>query len=367
MRIDKTENLHFNAKWYINNKKLLRGTKISGQSSSLDCMLDEGPLVRFLNNTAVYIRQHITSKYFDSPKTFLEKGALKLQDKTVFYSRKIAAKIMLKNHNNDINELNNSFVYMTEDSPEYIEELAKIGKNTPEKFININSEDKILEKISKSDKPTIFLLNHPNYQKDKFIYVILNSILSQMYTVQGKQASCPRPEIVVSRDMLKILGEKIGNIYKKLGLIPIDASLGHKDKEYNAKSMKKLFNDFSNGKTNIFFFPEGNNSKYIEKPLSEKIQPGIVSFANQVLSVKNKLRIVPVGIYYTNEKNSMGNVHIGKPLYLKKRNNTLVYTTGNTDLPQILRTDVEHSFPKLYELIKKSMEIELINAKNMQK
>ena len=226
--------------------------------------------------------------------------------------------------------MNNNFVHINPESGEYVEELAKVGNSMGKQFVITNIEDKPLKDLSKSKNAAIFVMNHPNYHKDKFTYMILNSMLNKMYVEEGRQATCPRPKIVASRNMLKLLGKKVGNIYQHLGLTEVDASLGKRDNAFNAKSMRKLMREFVQNKSNIFIFPEGNNSAFKDKCLEEKLQSGIGEFVKTALKTKGRVRIVPVGIKYTKEKNSFGNIFIGKPIHLKQEGKDIIYTEGTS-------------------------------------
>ena len=139
-----------------------------------------------------------------------------------------------------------------------------------------------------------------------------------MYVNQGLQETCPRPKIIVSRNMLKIICRENGNIYKHLGLTEVDASLDNRDTRANISSMKHLLQEFVDNKSNIFIFPEGNNSEYQDKQFSERMQPGVAEFIKMATSMKKNVRVVPVGIFYANDRNSLGNIFIGAPINYKK-------------------------------------------------
>ncbi len=309
--------MQFKAKVPINCREILKNTSIYDQSTPLDIMFQESTIEKGLQDFARLIQNSLFCKYFRHPKNSVEEFIANLQRKPSNLSRLTANKLFLLRNRSDIKKIANSFMKMDKSSPEYIEELAKIGASVPLKFVRINSEDRVLNELAKTNESTIFMLNHPNYMKDKYVYVLLNSMLNQMYVANGKQANCPRPKIVVSRNMLKVLPPEIAPVYKKLGLTPVDASLGHKDSRYNSSSMKEMLSEFIKDKSNIFMFPEGNNSK-TEKTLAERIQPGIAQMARLTANLKGKTRIVPIGINYTPEKNNLGNIFIGQPINLER-------------------------------------------------
>ena len=312
----------FKAKLHLNNKSLLKNTHIHNQLTPLDTMFKENFLVKGLNNLAIFIKSNILCKFFDKPKTRFEQELVKMQNKAIFFSRILADRILLLSHYSKIDKINKIIDEIKPDSGEYIEEIAKIGGSVKNKYIIANTEEKTLEDIAKSNEAVIFAMNHPDYNKDKFIYVIINSLLSQFYTVNKLQATCPRPKILVSRNMLKIVDKKIGEIYKHLGLIAIDASLKHKDKHFNAMVIKNLLKEFVQNKSNIFIFPEGNNSSYKDQPLANKIQPGIASFIKTASRFKEKVKIVPIGIDYKKGRHNLGHIHIGSPVEFDRTHKT---------------------------------------------
>ena len=222
--------------------------------------------------------------------------------------------------------LENSFQKMQKldkKSPEYIETLAKIGNSIKNKFIDINIEDGRIEKIAKSNRPTIFIMNHNAPPKDKFIYPIINSFLNYSYAVLGKQSSCPRPYIVVSKNVFNRANEKLCYLYNQMGMLPVDVNGGNGAANANARVFRSLIDKYIANEANIFIFPEGNNSIYKNKTLREKFQPGIVKTINKILEAKDSVDVVPIGITYNKEKNSMGAVYIGKTITLKHRQDNI--------------------------------------------
>lgn len=211
-------------------------------------------------------------------------------------------------------------------SPEYIEQWAIIGNSLKHKFVNINIEDRLIEKIALSEKPAIFILNHDNPYRDKFIYPIFNSFLNYAYAAFGKQNNCPRPYIIVSENVLKRAGEKFRQFYKRMGLIPVDASMSSRNFQQNIKPVRDLINKFINNRANIFIFPEGNNSIYKTKTIEEKFQPGIAKIINKILEKKSSVNVFSLGISYDGYKNNMGFIHIGKPVSLSRIGNHIYFT-----------------------------------------
>lgn len=318
---------NFTGRVRISDTRKILSPKVTGHTK-LDKMFNENRGVKAFENLSVFIRRRVANKYFLNPTNPISKGIKKILDKSVGMSRRIADKIFFLSQKSAIKDLNKNFIHVNPESGEYVEELAKVGNSMGKRFIVTNIEENPLKNLSKSKNAAIFVLNHPNYHKDKFTYLIINSMLNKLYVEEGKQAVCPRPKIIVSRNMLKLLGKKVGNIYKHLGLVEVDASLGKRDSAFNAKSMRKLMKDFIQNKSNIFIFPEGNNSSFTNKKIEEKLQPGIADFIKNALRIKGSVRIIPVGIKYTGDKNSLGNVFIGKAIHLKQSGKEIIYTEG---------------------------------------
>lgn len=334
------------------------------QKTCIDTMFNENYLVKKLDNYSIFMKNNVLCKYFSKPKTKTDKILALLQYKSILFARELADRIFLLQNFTQINKANKIFKKIENKPNEYIEELAKIGNSINDKYIIINNEDQILERVAKSKNSTIFVLNHPNYHKDKFIYVIINSILNKLYVKENKQAQCPVPKILVSRNMLKIVHNKIGNIYKKMGLTPIDASLQNKDSNFNAISIHSLLKDFVNNKANIFIFPEGNNSSYQDKPLEERLQNGVANFVKKAVNNKRSVRVVPVSIQYTKEKNNLGKIFIGKPLFFRKRKNEIIYTDGQRK-QKIKTTEYKNSTPEILNTICQSMKFGLKKVKDL--
>lgn len=354
---------HFQAKVRLKDFSSIYNPNVR-ETTRLDRMFNENSLVKTCQQVSWKTKTNIINKYFNNPQNSFEKKAQMFFYGIALGVRKLGDKIFFLSNRKSINHLNKTFTELKPESKEYIDELAKVGNSIGKKHININIEDKPLDKVSKSKNATIFVLNHPNFNKDKFNYVIINSLLNKMYAEQGRQLDCPRPKIIVSKNMLKILDKKVGNIYKQLGLTEVDASLKNRDRRFNTHSMHSLTKEFIHNKSNIFIFPEGNNSSFINKPLEEKLQPGIAELVRTAVKSKNSVRIVPIGVYYTHDKNSMGNIFIGKPMYFKKKGNDLVYTEGVNN-KKISRVNIKDSIPVILKEICENMKYGIEKASNM--
>lgn len=300
---------------------------VQKSTSPLDAMLDYGKGMQNLENITLFLKRSVDNKYFQGEQSFVSRKFHHVVNYAIMKLRRASLRLFLSKNEKAIKEINSKFMSIEQNSPEYVEELSKLCNSMKNKFFITNVENNPLKDISKSDESTIFVLNHPNYHRDKYTYAIINSILNKLYVKEGKQATCPRPKILVSENMLNAVGENIGKIYQKLGMVPIDAGVEKRNKQVNAGHMKQVMADFINNSVNVFIFPEGRNCMK-DMPLEERVQSGIASFINNALNFKKTARVVPVGIKYTDEANSFGKIYFGKPIYIEKSGDKIVYTHG---------------------------------------
>ncbi len=341
--------LSFEAKLPLNSRELLKGSALAGEITPLDKVLNESPLVKSINTLSWRLRLQI-SKH---SKDFGPGSVSNALGKAIYLLRVVADRLFISQNSNSLNHINSVFEKIKPDSPEYIEELAKFGKTVDSKFVHINTEDRVLEDVTSTDESVLFVLNHPNFHKDKLSYLVINSLLSQMYTANNMQETCPRPKILVSRNMLKILGQKTGEIYKHLGLVEVDPSLTGLDKSFNIRAMGRILKEFIENKSNLFFFAEGNKSSFLQLPLEDRIQPGVAQFVSKVLAFKpeKRVKVVPVGLHYPDEKNCEGNIHLGTPINFYRENDFVLSDEGgNVNLLNPLKP-VEG----ILEIIKKAL------------
>lgn len=220
---------------------------------------------------------------------------------------------------------------INKNSPEYVNLWAKFGNSIKNKFIDLNIEDGHLEKIAAGNKSTIFIMNHDNPNRDKFIYPIINSFLNYAYASLGKQADCPRSYIIVSKNVLKGAGNNtMRRIYEKMGLVPIDASLSERNLRENIIPLRELINKFAENKANIFIFPEGNNSIYKDKSLEEKFQLGVSKMIKKILDKRSDVDVVPVGISYIDDRNNLGRIFVGDTISLKNTQGSQLFATNDS-------------------------------------
>lgn len=310
-------------------------------TTPLDTLLKTNKGIKTIENITLFLKGSVDNRFFQGKHSFAG-SAFHYAVNTVIMKLRRTSRLLFKADNyKELKQINKTFMKYDENSPEYIEELAKMGNSADKKFIVTNMENNPLEAVCKSNTAAIFVMNHPNYHRDKYTYAIINSILNKLYVKEGKQAECPRPKIIVSKNMLNAVGENIGRIYKKLGMIPVDAGIEHRDKIGNAFRMKRLLIDFANDRVNPFIFPEGRNCMK-NMPLEKRIQAGVAAFINKSLNIKHIAKIVPVGIKYTDDADCYGKIFFGSPVYVKKSGSKIKYTHG-VEKRKILQTDSKNA------------------------
>lgn len=325
---DYNNNVSFGIRIKLSDKGLLnlpQKTDILYSASPMDFFYKEPKSKKKLDNLSIKIKNKIRKEQAKTNNSNLKAVILNKSFLAANKIRAFASKILVFEH---FKSFYNSFKLirkMTPSSPQYIEEWAKIGNSVHNKFIDMNIEDGKIEKIAQNNESHIFILNHDNPEKDKFIYPIFNSFLNYAYTAFGKQNDCPRPNILVSQNVIKLVNKKFQNIYKKMGLIPIDASMTDRQSNKNVVPVKYLIAKFLHKKCNLFIFPEGNNSVFKDKTLEEKFQPGVARIITNILDSKDSVKIVPLGISYNDTHDSMGSIHIGDTMLLNKINEEIFY------------------------------------------
>lgn len=214
-----------------------------------------------------------------------------------------------------------------EANEKYLEKLEEISTFfSTSKDIDVNIEDKILEKIAKNDQSVIFIMNHSNQKKDPTMLAVLNLLLSRAYKENRKTQNFPLPKIVLNQDILKTMNQTKRKAFEAFGAVGIDANIYTADKKVNAKVFLPLIKDFVQNKSNIFIFPEGKLAIRTDLDFNKRFQPGIAELINKVLGIKKEVTVVPVGFSYGKGKNKkLTGMHIGEPLkFMQKDNLTII-------------------------------------------
>lgn len=193
------------------------------------------------------------------------------------------------------------------------------------KEVEINVEDELLQEISDSDESCIFIMNHDRQKEDPKLLNFFISLLSREYIYKDKASSCPKPKIVLNRDILDTASENIQILAKKWGAVGIDASLHCTDRMFNAKAFSKLIRGVVENKNNLFIFPEGRMCAFPSLLPQWKFQSGVAEIIRIALNKKERIKVVPLGFAYNK---NVGGIHIGKPIYFKNFDNNIGFTKG---------------------------------------
>lgn len=200
----------------------------------------------------------------------------------------------------------------------YIFAIAGAGRIFAQnKEVEINSETGIIEKLAKSGRPHIFIMNHDNQKADPLMLGFFNTMLNEEYVVSEQAETCPRPRIILNEDILLTMRPKMRNIFEKLGSIGIDANLSGGNKAANGRKMVQIMKEYMNGESNIYIFPEGKNCAFKDKPLNERFQPGIAKLIERLIS-KTDVSVVPLGFAYNKSDKNLSAIQIGEPIVFEK-------------------------------------------------
>ena len=262
-----------------------------------------------------------------------------------FTGRKIVNRIcdfFLRKHDSTIyNELMAAKV----ETPEYIKAISRVSRLfSSKKEIEINLESNRIQQIASSGKPHIFIMNHDNQGKDPKMLAFFNTLLNEEYLRTGQAETCPRPKIILNRDILLSMNKDKRKVFEKLGAIPVDASIYSTDKKSNAKQLIKLMKGFIKGDSNIFIFPEGRNAAFKYASLQEKFQLGVAEMVAKLADKLPEVSVTPIGFAYNKGLKSPGDsIYIGKTVVFKKNIDGMSASSGN-----ISSSFARNSYKKFY-------------------
>lgn len=219
-----------------------------------------------------------------------------------------------------------------EQSELYLKQLAEIGKfYGTQKIIDINIEDKVLEKLVQKGDSVIFIMNHSNQKEDPQMLAVLNTLLADTYRKAAK-FDFPFPKIILNEDILKTMNPIQRQAFENLGAVGIDANVMGKsrDKNLNARIFFPLIKDFIRNKCNIFIFPEGRLAARKDLDLHGRFQMGVSNLINKILGYKESVTVVPVGFAYgKGDEKSLTAMHIGTPIEFKREGSVTTMTCGD--------------------------------------
>ncbi len=251
--------------------------------------------------------------------------------------RRVGSKIIETQYPDLIKQAHSLIKKHDVNTPDYIRDavaLARLFSSFQPIEININLLSGCLENIVNSDEACIFVINHDHQVQDPVLLSMFNILLYEKYIEANKAATCPRPKIILNQDILSTKEKKHREIYEALGAVGVDIeqNLSFSETRKNSKSLLHLIQDFCADKNHIFIFPEGRKSAYKNLDLKEKFQVGIGHVVRTALKRKKQVKVIPLGFAFNSnnaEKQPLGSIYVGKPIYFKKDGKQICTSTGN--------------------------------------
>lgn len=213
----------------------------------------------------------------------------------------------------------------SEDFAKHIVEANNFFANGIE--VEINLESGKLHEIAKSNESVIFIFNHPNYPTDVFSINTFISELYKTYLAEGKGAICPHPKLL-NLDRSAMNPKEYSDLLTQTSVVYIDANPipSTERSAVNSKIMAEVEENFVKNKNNIFIAPEGPRRLLSDLPLSYRFQCGVARIVQRATNQKERVKVVPVGIYAEGLKSAM---HIGNPVYFEKQDDMIKISKGN--------------------------------------
>ena len=194
--------------------------------------------------------------------------------------------------------------------------------------VEINIENNELQNLAASNEASIFIMNHDKQKEDSRLVNFFNTLLTREYILNGKAANCPRPKIILNKDIIDTMDDEMKKLAEKWGAVGVDAAIHSANHIYNGKVLSKLLKEFIDDKVNIFIFPEGRMCGFKHLEPEWKFQKGIADIIRKAVTKKNRVKVVPLGFAY---KKNTDAIHIGEPLYFKKDGDRVLFTPGTFD------------------------------------
>lgn len=220
-----------------------------------------------------------------------------------------------------------------ESTEKYLAQLDDISRwFATNKSIDVNIEDKILERVAKEGKSTIFIMNHSNQKEDPSLLAVLNTLLTEAYIAagRGKEKPFPLPKIILNEDILTSMNKTKRKAFEAFGAVGVDANLASANKETNVRAFVPIMRDFLKDKCNIFIFPEGKLAIRNDLSLEERFQSGIAELISKILGVKKEVTVVPVGFSYgKGDAKKLVAMQIGKPVVFTRQGDITTSTAGS--------------------------------------
>lgn len=207
-----------------------------------------------------------------------------------FIGRKVSSTYAARKYAKQINHFLRLFKNVPVQSKEYVQALQKTAEfYVGDREFEVNTESGRLRDIVNSDDACIFIMNHDHQSEDPSMLGMFSMILYQEYLDAGKGATCPRPKILLNRDIIDTISDRsMRNLYLKMGAVGVDASVGTESNDTfkqifsdffgrfrlwgkpkpksnpgmmaNSRQMMGLLKGFNQNQNHIFIFPEGRLS-----------------------------------------------------------------------------------------------------------
>ena len=214
-----------------------------------------------------------------------------------------------------------------------------------DRVIDVNIEDKILEKAAQNGGSHIFIMNHSSQKRDPSMLAVVSTLLSMAYRQEGKSNNFPLPKIILNQDILKTMHPRRRRAFEACGAVGVDANIFCADKKVNAQALFPIMKDFVRDKVNIFIFPEGKLSVFKDMEFDNRFQIGIAELINKVLNIKKEIKVIPLGFAYGKGKNKLTGIQIGHPVVFKREGENTTSTSGS-----ILKSDFgKEAFKNFFE------------------
>lgn len=240
-----------------------------------------------------------------------------------------------------IKEIHKRIIKLDINSPEYIKavlELARFFCSAQPIETDINLSSRRLENIVNSNESCIFIMNHDYQAQDPVLMSIFGVLLYENYLLLGKAAICPRPKILLNKDILTSKDKRHRQIYEALGAIGVDiGNRSFSEAKKNAKVLLPVIQDFCKNKNHIFIFPEGRRAAFKYLDLRKKFQAGVGHMVRTASKIKDRVKVVPLGFAFNLNKSEgqpLSSICIGEPVYFKRDGKKMFASVGNVSFDE---------------------------------
>ncbi len=310
-------------------------------------------IIRKISNSLFESSRFVQSRFInpeDKTKTnFLQKSVGQLVTKPSFLSvnssfnsseflyRRIGNKFIEIKYKDLIKQIHSQISKINSNSADYIKasvELARFFCQMQPIETDINLQSGKLENIVNSDEACIFIMNHDYQAQDPVLMSIFGVLLYEGYLEANKGDICPRLKILINKNILTTKEKRHREIYEALGAVGVDVGMTHslKEAKKNAKVLLSVISNFCEDKNHIFVFPEGRMAAFKSLDLKKRFQAGVGHIVKTATKMKGRVKVVPLGFAYDpnkSEKQPLGSIYIGEPVYFKRNGREVLTTIGN--------------------------------------